>query len=206
MIATKASGDIMDHWFAAYTCSRQEKRVAQHLSTRRIEYFLPVHRKISLWKNGLRMLIERPLFPSYVFVKIDCNDRVRVLELPGVHSIVGAGRQPIPLPFEEIEALRQSMHLVNAQPHPLLKSGETVLIRKGPLEGMTGIMVRQKNSTRVILTLDLIMKSISVEVNGQDVEVVGRDPTPFEYIPSVVSLPKSALPRQEPETIVPFSK
>ena len=111
------------------------------------------------------------------------KDRVRVLELPGVHSIVGAGHQPVPLPYEEIEALRRGMHLLNAEPHPLLKSGEKVLIRKGPLEGMTGIVVRQKNSTRVILTLDLIMKSISVEVDGQDLEVVGHDPETLRICP-----------------------
>jgi transcription antitermination factor NusG len=179
------SASVSEHWFAAYTFSRQEKRVAQHLSTRHIEFFLPVHKKISHWKNGLHMLIERPLFPSYVFVKIDCKDRIRVLELPGVHSIVGVGHRPIPLPYEEMEALRSGMHLLNALPHPLLKSGEAVLIRKGPLEGMKGIVVRQKNSTRVILTVDVIMKSISVEVDSQDLESVGHDPASNEFIPSL---------------------
>jgi len=72
---------------------------------------------------------------------------------------------------EEIEALRSGMHLLNAQPHPFLKSGEKVVIRRGPLEGMKGIVVRRKNSTRVVLTLELIMKSISVEIDGQDLEV-----------------------------------
>jgi transcription antitermination factor NusG len=193
MISKKLPAGVLEQWFAAYTFSCHEKRVAQHLSTRHIDFFLPVHRKVNRWKNGLRMLVERPLFPGYVFVKIDCKDRVRVLELPGVHSLVGAGREPTPLPYEEIEGLRRGMHLLSAEPHPLVKSGEKVLIRKGPLEGMTGIVVRQKNSTRVILTLDLIMKSISVEVNGRDVEVFGRDSTPIEYIPSVVLLPESAL-------------
>src|ERR1700722_6911714 len=194
MISSKLSEGILEHWFAAYTCSSQEKRVAQHLSVRRIEYFLPVHRKISRWRNGSRVLIERPLFPGYVFVKIDSRDKVRVLELPGVHSIVGSGRQPIPLPYEEIEALRHGMHLLNAEPHPLLKFGEKVLIRKGPLQGMTGIVVRQKNSTRVILTVDLIMKSISVEVDGQDLESVGPDPVSVGFISQLPSSSKYAAP------------
>jgi transcription antitermination factor NusG len=187
MIPNKLPAGILEQWFAAYTFSCHEKRVAQHLSTRHIDFFLPVQRIVNRWKNGLRMLIERPLFPGYVFVKIDCRDRVRVLELPGVHSLVGAGREPTPLPHEEIEVLRRGMHLLNAQPHPLVKSGERVIIRKGPLDGMTGIVVRQKNSARVILTVDLIMKSISVEVDGQDLEVIGHDPAPYGYIPSVVS-------------------
>lgn len=194
MIPDKLSADTVEHWFAAYTCSCQEKRVAHHLSIRRIEYFLPVHRKISRWKNGLRRLIEKPLFSGYVFVRIGFKDRVRVLEVPGVHSIVGAGRQPIPLPYEEIEAFRRGMPSLNAEPHPLLKSGEKVIIRKGPLEGMIGIVVRQKNITRVILTLDLIMKSISVEVDGQDLEIVGHDPGAFGCIPFLVSPQERALP------------
>ena len=176
---------ISERWYAAYTFSCQEKRVAQHLSTCGIEFFLPVHRKLSLWKNGLRMLIERPLFPCYVFVKLDRRDRVRVLELPGVHSIVGVGHHPIPLPDEEIETLRSAMHLLNAQPHPFLKSGEKVVIRRGPLEGMKGIVVRRKNSIRVVLTLELIMKSISVEIDGQDLEVDSHDPAPNGYMPSL---------------------
>jgi transcription antitermination factor NusG len=187
MIPSRSSEGALEHWFAAYTCSSQEKRVAQHLSVRSIEHFLPVHRKISRWKNGLRMLIEKPLFPGYVFVKINCKEKVRVLELPGVHSIVSRGRQPIPLPYDEIESLRGGMHLVNAEPHPLLKFGGKVLIRKGPLEGMTGIVVRQNNTTRVILTLDLIMKSISVEVDGRDLESVGDDPAPDRHIPFPLS-------------------
>jgi transcription antitermination factor NusG len=181
-------------WFAAYTFSCQERRVAQHLSSRDIEFFLPVYRTVSRWKNGLRVPIERPLFPSYVFVKIGRYDRVRVLELPGVHSIVGAGREPTPLPNEEIEALRRGLHSLDAEPHPLLKSGEKVFIRKGPLGGLTGIVDRQKNSNRVILTLDLIMKSISVEVDEQDLEVANPDQAPYGYAPSIVSSRASAIP------------
>jgi|SRR5580700_5890038 transcription antitermination factor NusG len=176
-----------EQWFAAHTCSCQEKRVARQLSVRHIEHFLPLHRKISCWKNGLRMLIEKPLFPGYVFVKIDCKDRVRVLELPGVHSIAGAGRHPIPLPYHEIESLRRGMNLLDAQPHPFLKAGEKVFIHKGPLEGMTGIVVRQKNNSRLIITLDLIMKSISVEVDEQDLEVVDHDHTTKAYTPDFQS-------------------
>jgi transcription antitermination factor NusG len=191
----KLPSDRIAHWFAAYTFSCQEKRVALHLSLRNIDFFLPLHRKTNHWRNGLHMLIERPLFPGYVFVKINSKDRARVLELSGVHSLVGAGRQPTPLLYEEIEALRRGMHLLNAEPHPVLRSGERVLIRKGPLEGMTGIVVRQKNSVRVILTLELIVKSISVEVDNQDLEVIGQDRALFGFHPSLLPLHESALPK-----------
>jgi len=178
MISDRRAAGVLAPWFAAYTISCHEKRVAEHLATRRLEFFLPLYKKISRWKNGLRMPIERPLFPGYVFVKIDPEERVRVLEVPGVHSLVGAGRQPIPLPYEEIEALRRGIHLLNAEPHPILRAGEKVVIRKGPLEGNTGIVIRRKNTTRVVLTLDAIMKSIAVEVDGRDLEVVGPVPAP----------------------------
>jgi len=174
--------DFWPKWFAAYTHSCQEKRVAQHLSTREIDFFLPVHRVISRWKNGLRVPIERPLFPGYVFVKANRRDRVRILEVPGVHSIVGVGREPTPLPYEEMEVLRRGVLLLNVEPHPFLKAGERVLIRRGPLEGMTGIVVRQKNNVRVILSIDLIMKSISVELDAQDLEIVGQDSSTFAYV------------------------
>lgn len=73
------------------------------------------------------------------------------------------------------------MHLVKPEPHPFLHSGEKVLIRRGPLEGMTGIVVRQKNGARVVLSLEAILKSISVEVGSQDLELAGRRPEPYGY-------------------------
>jgi transcription antitermination factor NusG len=173
--------DSTQNWFAAYTHSCQEKRVTQQLSTRNIEVFLPVHRTIRHWKNGLHVQIERPLFPGYVFVKAHREDKVRILGAPGVHSIVGVGREPSPLPYEEIEALRRGARLLNLEPHQYLNAGEKVLIRKGPLEGMTGFVIRQKNSVRVVLSIDLIMKSMSVEVDLEDLEVVGQLGSTHEY-------------------------
>jgi transcription antitermination factor NusG len=114
-------------------------------------------------------------------VKAYREDKVRILEAPGVHSIVGVGREPISLPHHEMEALRRGVRLLNVEPHPYLKVGEKVLIRKGPLEGMTGIVVRQKNNVRVILSIDLIMKSISVDIDGKDLELVGQPSSTYEY-------------------------
>lgn len=163
-------------WFAAHTCSCQEKKVAQHLTARSIEFFLPVYRKLSHWKNGQHVAIERPLFPNYLFVNIHRNERVRVLELPGVHSVVGSGREPIPLPSTEIEALRRGIDSLSIEPHPYLKTGEKVIIRSGPLQGMAGIVKRQKGCARVVLGLDLIVKSIAVELDERDLEVVRAAP------------------------------
>ena len=168
--ANKPSDFGLQRWFAAYTHSCQEKRVAQHLSARSIEFFLPVFRKVTRWKNGQRVPIDMPLFPGYVFVKVQRNERVRVLELPGVHSIVGAGREPIALPSQEIEALRRGIHLLNAEPHAYLSVGDRAKIQNGPLKGMTGIVVRKQNGCRLVLSLELIMRSVSVEVDEHDLE------------------------------------
>jgi transcription antitermination factor NusG len=167
---TTLSGDTR-RWFAVYTSSCHEKRVAQHCQVREIESFLPTYRDTRRWKNGCIMKIERPLFPGYVFVRFSPAHRVRILELPGVVSLVGAARQPAPLPDTDIEALRSGLPLLNAEPFPYLNVGDRVKVRNGPLAGITGLLVRKKNSIRVILTLELILKSISVEIDEQDLEL-----------------------------------
>lgn len=174
VVPAGSSGEsLAQHWFATYTCSCQEKRVAQHLGARGIEFFLPLYRTINRWKNGQRVPIDHPLFPGYVFVRIQRQERVRVLDLPGVHSIVGAGREPIALPSAEIDALRNGLHLLNTEPHPFLNVGDRARVCRGPLEGAEGIVVRKKNGFRLVLSIDLIMKSVAVEVDENDLEAVG---------------------------------
>lgn len=163
---------LSPNWFAVHTSSCQEKRVALHLFTRDIEHFLPISRNSRRWKNGCTMLLEQPLFPGYLFVKIPRSERVRVLELPGVHSIVGSGREPIALPSDEIERLREGIAQLNVEPCPYLNVGERARIIRGPLQGMTGIIARKKKGLRLILSLDAIMKSISVEIDERDLEAV----------------------------------
>ncbi len=166
--------DTSRRWYAAYTKPCHEKRVAEHLEIRKIESFLPLYRGSRRWNNGCNITLERPLFPGYVFVHIPPNERVRVLKLSGVVSIVGTTREPTPLPDEDIERLRSGLPLVNAEPHPVLTVGERVRIRRGPLEGWSGIVSRIQNRFRVVLTLDLIMKSVAVEVCADDVEPIGK--------------------------------
>lgn len=170
--ASHAEPEVAPHWFAVYTTSRHEKAVAEHFATREIESFLPLYRTQRLWKNGCKMSLQLPLFPSYIFVRISPFDRVRVLEVPGVLSLVGAAGKPVPLPEPEIEALRSSLPFVKCEPHPYLVIGERVRIRNGSLEGMEGVLLRKKGLLRVVLSLDLIMKSVAVEVDADNVEPV----------------------------------
>jgi transcription antitermination factor NusG len=160
------------HWFAAYTNSHHEKRVASHFAERQIESLLPLYAARHRWKNRCEMNLDLPLFPNYVFVRIDPRERVRVLEVPGVLSLVGFGRTLAPLPDFEIEALRSGLGQRKIEPHPYLVIGERVRIRCGPMTGMEGVLVRKKSNYRVVLALDVIMQSVAVEVDADDVEPV----------------------------------
>ena len=167
-----ATADQPAKWFAAYTTPRHEKVVARHLQSRHIESFLPLYSSVRRWKNGCRVAIEQPLFPSYLFVHIPRREAVKVLQIPGVVSLVSAGREPAALPSSEIESLRSSLPLRHFEPHPYLVVGEKVRITAGSLEGMIGVLVRRKNDCRVVLTLELIMQSVAVEIGIEEIEPV----------------------------------
>jgi transcription antitermination factor NusG len=163
----------MPQWFAAYTSPRHEKRVNQQLEMREIEHYLPLYRTQRKWRDGSRVTLDLPLFPGYIFVCIERAQRVRVLEVPGVLAIVGGtGGEPASLPASEIAALRSGLSERNAQPHPLLKVGQRARIRSGAFAGMEGVVVRMKYSYRVVLTLDSIMQSFVVEVDGEELEIL----------------------------------
>ena len=161
-------------WFAVYTSSRHEKRVHEYLNSRQLESFLPVYRATHRWKNGCLARIDLPLFPNYLFVQIRSQERVRVLEVPGVISLVGQGREPTPLPELEIECLRSNLPLRKFEPHPYLTIGEKVRVKGGPLAGLEGILSRRTNGCRLVITLDLIKQSVAVEVDANDLEPVMR--------------------------------
>jgi transcription antitermination factor NusG len=167
---------LTQKWFAVYTSPRHEKRVGQYLLQKEIEHYVPLYQARRKWRDGSKVTLDLPLFPGYVFVRIDRSERVRVLQVPGVLSIVGGtGHQPASLPDTEIDALRTGLSLRHAEPYPLLTVGQRARIRSGALAGMVGIVVRQKNSLRVVLTMDLIQQSVVVEVDGAELETLDSD-------------------------------
>jgi transcription antitermination factor NusG len=160
-------------WFATYTSPRHEKRVAAHLESLAIDCFLPLYRTVRRWKNGCRVPLTLPLFPSYVFVHISRVERIRVLQVPGIVSIVSNGPNPMTIPASDIELLRDRIdRLENIQPHPYLAIGDHVRITAGPLTGLHGILVRKKNELRIVITVEAIMKSFSIETDADAVEPV----------------------------------
>jgi transcription antitermination factor NusG len=165
-------------WFAAYTTPRHEKHVAELLAEREIETFLPLYRTVRQWKKSSPTLLELPLFPCYLFVRVRRSARGAVLSMPGVLSIVGSPKEPWPLPHFEIEALRVGAQMGKIEPHSYLKVGERVRIITGSMAGVEGILVRKKNQFRFVLTLDAIMRSVAVEVDANDLELVDQPANP----------------------------
>ena len=157
-------------WYAAYTSANHEKRVAKQLKERAVDHFLPLYESARRWKDR-RVRLEFPLFPGYVFVRLALRDRLKVVAVPGVARLVGFNGVPAALPEQEIEALKRGLEQgLRAEPHPYLTVGRRVRVRKGPLTGTEGILRRWKANWRVVLSLELIQRSVSVDLDASDVE------------------------------------
>jgi transcription antitermination factor NusG len=137
-----------------------------------IDCFLPLYKSVRHWQDR-RKIIDLPLFPGYVFVHIPLEERLRVLRLPGVVQFVTFQGKPAMLADTEIELLRSSLLAGGRlEPHPYLKAGRPVRVRRGPMQGVGGVLVRKKDSFRVVLTIELIMRSVALEVDVDDVEML----------------------------------
>jgi transcription antitermination factor NusG len=166
-----------------YTVCRHEKRIAQHLTQRDIEHYLPLYHSDRKWRDGSKVTLELPLFPSYIFVRIKRTERVSVLSVPGALTMVaGTGGEPAPLPESAIEALRIGLQERKIEPHPLLRIGQRVRICAGPFLGSEGVVVRKKNGCRVVLTLEQIMQSVAVEVDESDIEAIAEERFPVSSV------------------------
>jgi transcription antitermination factor NusG len=152
-------------WFAVRTAAGREKSVASQLQSKGYETFLPLYRSKRQWCDRVKEL-ELALFPGYLFGRFDFNQRLPILITPGVQMIVGTGKLPTPVGDAEMEALRRVIESgTPAEPHDYLSAGQRVRIRAGALAGLEGILVEAKNSWRMILSVDLLRRSVAVEVD-----------------------------------------
>lgn len=159
-------------WYAVFTLPQNEKSAARQLGLRDVETFLPTYETVKVWKNRQRVRTVLPLFPTYLFVRIDCRQRRRVLESPGVIHIVSNGREQAPVPDAEIELLRTGLREKTMVPYRELVVGRKVRIKAGSMEGVEGVLVRKGNGLKFVMALKLINQYAAVEVEAGDLEQI----------------------------------
>jgi len=157
-------------WYAIWTRSRHEQVVREQLQQKGLEAFLPTITKWSRWKDRKKQ-VEWPLFPGYCFARFDSNDRMPVLKCTGVVNIVSFDGDIVPIPEQEIDAIRRLVESdLQFDPCPLIREGMMVEVKHGPLKGVFGRLVRKGAHARLILSVDLIGQAVSVEVDAADVK------------------------------------
>ena len=159
-------------WLVAYTRARHECAVARQLESKEVAFLLPKFALTSRWSDRTKQVMA-PLFPGYVFVNVTDGERIRVLQTAGVVNILSMGDQPAPLRQEEVAMLQECVARPHAvQPHEFLRVGQRVRVKYGPFAGWEGILARKKNSARLVIGVERIMQSVSVDLDGADVEAI----------------------------------
>jgi transcription antitermination factor NusG len=169
-VANPESGN----WYAVQTRARHEKTIVERLREQGVPTFLPLISEVHRWSDR-RKTVELPLFSCYIFVRLASTneDRMRVCRTNGVFGIVGTSGEGTPIPDEQIEAVRT---LVTQQlpwsTHPFLKIGQRVRIRGGSMDGVEGILLARNGDRTLIVSVDVIQRSLAVRIEGYDVEAV----------------------------------
>jgi transcription antitermination factor NusG len=159
------NGDI-PRWYAVYTWARHEKVVARNFEERGITHFLPLYLTLHRW-NKRSARVTLPLFPGYVFVQSNARYRHQPLQVSGVVHYVGSRTTPSPIPDDDIEVVRRVLLSgKEVGPHPFLSPGRSVRIASGALAGLSGVVQRTKSGGRFIISIELIRRSIAVELDG----------------------------------------
>ena len=178
--AISTEGGVFEScWYAIYTRHQHEKTVAQILTGKGFNTFLPLYATTHNWKDRTKAL-TLPLFPCYVFLKGGIERRLQIITTPGIYGLVSSAGQPAAIPDIEIEAIRRVVDSgTRVEIHPFLKCGSWVRVKCGPLTGIEGILIRKKNVSRLVLNVAILGTAAAIEVAAFQVEVVtaprGRD-------------------------------
>ena len=162
------------NWYAIHTRPRHENWIAGQLEEKRVKTFLPLLQQVHRWTDR-RVKVEVPMFSCYAFVRIaqTSEERLKVLRTPGVLGFVGSERQGTPIPGEQIENLRKALReKIPCAVHPFIRIGQRVRVRGGSLNGMEGILLRQGKDQSVIVSVELLQRSVAIQVEGYEVESV----------------------------------
>lgn len=154
-------------WYALTVKPRHEHAASQHLRAKDLEPFLPTYRALRQWSDR-RKELDLCLFPGYVFCRFSYEERLQVLGTPGITSIVGFARKPAPVPDSEIDAIQTMVKSGRAfEPWPYLRAGDRVRIEEGCLRGLSGALIREKDRWRVVVNIELLQRSVAVEVDRE---------------------------------------
>jgi transcription antitermination factor NusG len=152
-------------WFALTSKPRHEKVVAENLRGKGLESFVPLYRTRRQWTDRIQS-VDLPLFPGYVFCRFAYASRLPVLNTPGVTSVVGFSDVPTPVADEEIvriQAIQASG--LPAHPWPYLRVGQKARIERGSLAGLEGVLIREKDALRVVVSVELLRRAVAVEID-----------------------------------------
>ena len=159
-------------WYALQVRSRYERLIADALLSKEYESFLPLYGKKSRWSDRIKEL-KLPLFPGYLFCRFDINNRLPILMTPGIIRIVGIGKRPRPIDETEISAIQTVVASgLHAEPVPYLYTGQKVRIGQGSLSGVEGILAGVRGPARLVVSVTLLQRSISVEIDERWVRPV----------------------------------
>ncbi len=161
-------------WYAVSVKPRAEKAVAETLLRKGYDSFLPLYASRREWSDRVKT-IQAPLFAGYVFLRLDITRRLPVLKTPGVVSFVSLGPEPTPIETPEIEGIRRLLQAgLPVGPWPYLREGQQVEVARGVLKGVRGILLKMKTQFRLVLSVNLLQRSVVVEVDRDDVQPILR--------------------------------
>ncbi|MGH9395393.1 MAG: transcription termination/antitermination protein NusG [Terriglobia bacterium] len=163
--AQLVGSDPIVPWYALYTRHQHEKTAADLLTGKGFQVFLPLYQATHRWKDRTKLL-SLPFFPSYVFIKGGLDRQLQIMTTPGIYTFVNVAGRAATITDAEIGVVRRMVESsLRVEPHPFLKGGDRVRVTCGPLEGIEGILIRKKNFVRLVLSVELLMKSVAVEVD-----------------------------------------
>jgi len=184
---------ISEQWFALRVKSRCEKMVSSMARNKGFEEFLPLYESRQRWSDRSKS-VEFPLFPGYVFCRLNAQHRLPLLTIPGVLHFVGIGRTPVPIDDEEIIAIQSAVKSgLSAEPWPFLEAGQRVRLEDGPLAGLEGFLVEVRKQYRVVVSVALLQRSVAVEIDRQWVTPLdtARRPMAIPVRHTLVASPQS---------------
>src|SRR3989442_5006628 len=156
-------------WYALQVRPRFEKIVGLHLNHKGYEEYLPLYRSRRRWSDRIKE-VDLPLFPGYIFCKFDVLHRLPILLVPGVMSVVGMGRNPLAVDEHEISAVQNVVKSgLTYQPSGFICTGQMARVERGPLRGLVGIVVATKQNCSLVISVNLLQRSVSVEVDSDSV-------------------------------------